>query len=219
MNADNELQQSVLDELRDEPSVEASQIGIAVEGGVVSLTGSVGTYAEKLLAEDTVKRVFGVRAVANDITVKLRDEHGRSDPELAKAAVDALRWHSMVPDERIQVTVDKGWLTLEGAVDWKYQKDAAEQAVRHLTGVRAVTNAIRIKPHKPIRVGELKHQIFDAFRRNAELDARRIGIDAKDGKVILHGNVRNWNEVREAQRAAWSAPGVADVENRLVVVP
>jgi osmotically-inducible protein OsmY len=219
MTADNELQQSILDELRDEPSVDAAQIGVAVEKGVVSLTGSVATYAEKLLAEDTVKRVFGVRAVANDITVKLRDGHARTDPELAKATVDALRWHSMVPDERIKVTVDKGWVTLEGIVDWKYQKDAAEDAVRPLTGVKAVTNAIKIKPHKSIKTGEIKHQIFEAFRRNAEIDARRIGIDAKDGKVVLHGNVRNWNEVQEAQRAAWSAPGVAEVDNRLIFVP
>lgn len=219
MTADNELQQSILEELRDEPSVDAAQIGVAVDKGIVSLTGTVGTYAEKLLAEDTVKRVFGVRAVANDITVKLREAHARTDPEIAKAAVDALRWHAMVPDERITVTVDKGWLTLEGNVDWKYQKDAAEHAVKHLVGVKAVSNAITIKPHKAINTGQIKHQIFEAFRRHAELEARRIGIDAKEGKVTLHGNVHNWREVQEAQRAAWSAPGVAEVENRLVVVP
>jgi osmotically-inducible protein OsmY len=219
MIADKELQQSVMDELRDEPSLEAARIGVAADKGVVTLTGSVASYAEKLIAEDAAKRIFGVRAVANDVQVELRDGHKRTDTEVAKAAVEALRWHSMVPDEWVKVTVDKGWLTLEGTVDWKYQKDAAEHAVKHLVGVRAVTNAITVKPTAPLKIGEVKHHIFEAFRRSAELEARRIGIDAHDGKVVLHGNVHDWSEVREAQRAAWSTPGVADVENRLLVVP
>jgi osmotically-inducible protein OsmY len=219
MTADNELQQNVLDELRDEPSLDAAHIGVAADKGVVTLTGSVSSYAEKLIAEDAAKRVFGVRAVANDVQVQLRDGHKRTDTEIAKAAIDALRWHSMVPDEWIKVTVEKGWVTLEGTVDWKYQKDAADHAVRHLTGVKAVTNAIAVKPTAPLKVGEVKHRIFEAFRRNAELEARRIGIDAHENKVVLHGNVHDWSEVQEAQRAAWSAPGVAEVENRLVVVP
>ena len=217
--ANDNLQQNVLDELRDEPSLEAAHVGVTADKGVVTLTGFVTSYAEKLSAEDAAKRVFGVRAVANDVQVQLPDGHARTDTEIARAAVDALRWHSMVPDEWVKVTVDKGWVTLEGAVDWKYQKDAAEHAVRHLTGVKSITNAISVKPTTPLKVGEVKHRIFEAFRRNAELEARRIGIDAHDNKVVLHGNVHDWAEVREAQRAAWTAPGVAEVDNRLVVVP
>src|SRR5688500_16795368 len=163
------LQQKVLDELRDEPSLEAAHIGVTADKGVVTLTGSVTSYAEKLIAEEAAKRVLGVRAVANDVQVQLPDGHARTDTEIAQAAVDALRWHSMVPDEWVKVTVDKGWVTLEGTVDWKYQKDAAEHAVRHLTGVKAATNAITVTPTTPLKVGEVKHRIFEAFRRNAEL--------------------------------------------------
>lgn len=218
MIGDNELQQNVLDELRDEPSLDAAHIGVTADKGVITLTGTVGSYAEKLIAEDAAKRVISVRAVANDVRVQLRDGHKRTDTEIAKAAIDALQWHSMVPDEWVKVTVDNGWLTLEGTVDWKYQKDAAEHAVHHLTGVRAVTNAISVNPTTPLKVGEVKHRIFEAFRRSAELEARRIGIDAHENKVVLHGTVHDWSEVQEAQRAAWSTPGVAEVENRLVVV-
>ena len=125
----------------------------------------------------------------------------------------------MVPDDLIRLTVEKGWLTLEGSVDWRYQRDAAGRAVRNLTGVRGLSNLLTVKPRAKIIPGEVKHQIFEAFRRNADLEARRIGVDAKDGTVVLHGNVHNWTELDEAQRAAWSVPGVAQVENRLEVVP
>jgi len=125
----------------------------------------------------------------------------------------------MVPDERIQVTVEQGWVTLEGEVNWQHQRDAAGRVVRHLTGVRGLSNLIAVKPRLKINPGEVKHQIFEAFRRSADLEARRIGVDAKDGRVVLHGNVHNCAELDEAQRAAWSVPGVAEVENRLAVVP
>ena len=218
MITDDVLQQDVLEELRDEPTVDASQIGVAAKDGVITLTGVVATYAEKLAAEEAAKRVYGVRGVADDVTVRLPDDKRRTDADVAKAVLDALRWHSLVPDDMVTVTVDRGWLTLEGTVDWQYQRDAAAKAVQHLTGVRGVNNLISLKPHVQISESEVKRRIYDAFRRSAELEARRIGIDARDGVVVLHGNVRDWAEVQEAQRAAYAVPGVVEVENRLAVI-
>src|SRR5687768_4802627 len=213
MQSDEQVQRDVMEELRLEPTVDASQIGVAARDGVVTLTGTVMTLAQKYNAEQVAKRVYGVRAVADDVEVRLNEQSRRGDPDVARAALDALRWDSMVPDERIKVTVEKGWLTLEGSVDWQYQRHSAAHAVRNLTGVTGISNLISVTPKAKINTGEVKHQIFEAFRRNADLEARRIGVDAKDGKVVLHGNVHNWAEVDEAQRAAWSVPGVADVEN------
>jgi osmotically-inducible protein OsmY len=218
MISDNQLQRDVQDELRDEPSVDASQIGVAARGGIVTLTGSVPSYAEKLAAEEATKRVYGVSGVADEIQVRLGDGSVRDDTDIAKAALQALRWNTLVPDEQIQVTVDKGWVTLEGALDWQYQRAAAESAVRALTGVKGVINSVRIKPRALVKPADVKQKIFEAFRRNAELEARRIGVDAREGKVVLHGNVHDWAEAAEAQRAAWSVPGVAEVENRLFVI-
>jgi osmotically-inducible protein OsmY len=218
MISDNQLQRDVQDELRDEPSVDASQIGVAARGGIVTLTGSVPSYAEKLAAEEATKRVYGVSGVADEIQVRLGDGSVRDDTDIAKAALQALRWNTLVPDEQIQVTVDKGWVTLEGALDWQYQRAAAESAVRALTGVKGVINSVRIKPRALVKPADVKQKIFEAFRRNAELEARRIGVDAREGKVVLHGNVHDWAEAAEAQRAAWAVPGVAEVENRLFVI-
>ena len=217
MITDSNLQRDVMQELKDEPSVDASQIGVAAKSGVVTLTGVVASYAEKLAAEHAAKRVSGVQGVADDLTVRLPDGRQRIDADIAKAALDALRWNAWVPDDVVKVTVDKGWITLEGTVDWQYQRDAAADGVRHLTGVRGVTNVISINPRAKVSAADVKRRIFEAFRRSAELDARRIGIDAHDGKVILHGNVHDWSEVQEAQRAAYAVPGVVEVENRLTV--
>jgi osmotically-inducible protein OsmY len=219
MISDSVLQRDVLDELKDEPSIDASQIGVAASDGVVSLTGTVLTYLEKLAAEEAAKRVYGVHGVADDIVVRLADGSRRTDADIAKAALEALKWNSFVPDDAITVTVDKGRLTLEGTVDWQYQKDAAAAAVRPLTGVVSVGNRITVRPKVHVSSGDVKRRIFDAFRRSAELEARRIGIDAHDGKIVLHGNVHDWSEVQAAQRAAYAAPGVTEVENRLTVVP
>jgi osmotically-inducible protein OsmY len=219
MKSDEQVQRDVMEELRLEPTVDASQVGVAARDGVVTLTGTVTTLAQKYTAEQVAKRVYGVRAVADDIEVRLDDRGRRTDPDIARAALEALTRDWSVPDEKIQVTVEKGWLTLEGSVDWQYQRHAAAHAVRHLTGVLGISNLISIAPKPKISTGEVKHLIFEAFRRSADLEARRIGIDAKDGKVVLHGNLHNWAEVEEAQRAAWSVPGVLDVENRLEVVP
>jgi len=218
MISDSDLQRDVIEELKEEPSVDASQVGVAAKSGVVTLTGVVSSYAEKLAAEEVTKRVYGVHAVADDLVVRLPDGSQRNDADIAKASLDALRWNLLVPDDLITVTVDKGWVTLEGTVDWQYQRNAAAEAVRPLTGVRGVTNVISIKPQVRISASDVKRRIFDAFRRSAELEARRIGIDAQNGKVILHGNVHDWSEIQEAQRAAYSVPGVVEVENRLSVV-
>ena len=219
MQSDEQVQRDVLEELRMEPTVIASQIGVSAREGVVTLTGSASTLAQKYNAEQVAKRVYGVRGIANDIEVRLNGDGRRSDADIARAALDALEWDSMVPDERIKVTVEQGWLTLEGEVEWNYQRESAARVVRNLSGVRGISNLIVVRPRAKIDPGKVKHQIFEAFRRNADLDARRIGVDAKDGKVVLHGNVHNWTEVDEAQRAAWSVPGVSDVDNQLVVVP
>lgn len=216
-DADSKLQHDVLAELEWDPSVDASQIGVTAKDGVVTLTGVVSSFADKMAAERAAKRVYGVRAVANDIEVKLPGGAERSDTEIAAAAVNALKWDTSVPGEAITVTVRNGWITLEGEVEWFYQKDAAERAVRLLKGVKGVVNNIKVKSR--VKPGDIKDKIEEAFKRNAEIDARRITVEAQDGKVILSGRVRSWAERDEAEQAAWSAPGVTAVENHITVAP
>jgi osmotically-inducible protein OsmY len=217
MKNDLELRRDVLDELEWEPSVDAAQIGAAVERGVVTLTGAVKSYAEKLAAARVAERVRGVKAVANDIEVRLPGIAERSDAEIARAAADALKWTTVIPDGPIKVSVSRGWITLEGEVDWQYQRDAAFEAVHHLVGVNGVTNLITLKPHASAT--EVQSRIEAAFRRSAELDARKVRVETHDGKVTLRGDVRSWSERQEAERTAWAAPGVSQVENLILIAP
>lgn len=214
---DMDLKTQVENALEWDPSVDARDIGIATDLGVVTLRGNVRTYAEKAAAERIALRVFGVKAVANDLSVHLPASFERTDTEIAQAAVNALKWNSLLPANAITVAVTDGWITLKGNVEWAYQRDAAARCVRDLYGVKGVTNAVVVRPH--VKAGEVRDKIEAAFKRSAEVDARRINVNATDGKVILSGTVRTFAERREAERAAWAAPGVVQVDDRLAVVP
>jgi osmotically-inducible protein OsmY len=212
---DRELQRDVLEALKWEPSVDAAHIGVSAEDGVVTLTGYVSSYGERYAAEQAAKRVHGVKAVVNDIEVKLPGSSQRTDEEIAQAAVDALRSNVAVPADRIKVTVSKGWITLEGEVEWQYQRLAAESAVRNLPGVVGVSNQVVVRPR--VSPAEVQSKIEDALERSAETDARRITVEVDGGKVVLRGKVRSLAEKEEAELEAWGAPGVYRVENLITV--
>lgn len=217
MRSDEQIQSDVMTELRADPSVEATQIGLSVDDGVVRLAGSAPSYAQKWAAERAAKRIFGVRGVVDELEVRLGPNSARDDAQIARAVLNAIELNANIPENCIKVTVDKGWVTLDGAVPWQYQKEEAESSIRSMTGITGITNRIQVAPKVPPR--DVKAEITAALERIAELDARRIGVKSHDGKIILHGNVRSWLERAEAGRAAWSMPGVREVENNLAVVP
>ncbi len=215
MKTDSQLQKDVMDELKWQPSIKSSEIGVAVSNGIVTLSGSVDTYAKKREAERAALRVEGVKGVAEDIEVDLLFGNKKDDSDVAKAAINALRWDTMVPDDRIKVKVEDGWVTTEGKVDWLYQKNAVHNALSHLTGVRGVTNLVTISPSaSPV---DVKKQIVSAFDRQASIDANNIRVENAGDKVILKGSVRSYAEKLDAQRAAWNAPGVTQVDNQIEV--
>jgi osmotically-inducible protein OsmY len=215
--SDRDLQEQVRNALDWEPSIDPAHIGVSADGGVVTLRGDVRTYSEKTTAERVTLGVYGVKAVANDLTVRLGDGQKRTDTDVAQAVLSALRWNTMVPEEDITVSVADGWVTLKGRVDWEYQRAAAANAVRDLTGVRGVSSEITIEPH--VSALDVKSKIEAALLRSAEVDARRINVAITDAKVILSGNVHSFFERDEARRAAWAAPGVKEVEDHIAVVP
>ncbi len=217
MKNDIDLRRDVLDELEWEPSVDAAHIGVTARDGVITLTGVVKSYSEKLTAERVAKRVHGVSAIANDIEVRLPGSAERSDSDIARAAVDVLKWRTSVPERPVKVSVTKGWVTLEGEVDWQYQKNTAFEAIHHLLGVKGVTNLITVVPR--VSGPEITSRIEAAFRRSAEVDAHKVRVETHDGKVTLRGGLRSWSERQEAERTAWAAPGVTEVENLIMVTP
>jgi osmotically-inducible protein OsmY len=214
---DRDIKAQVENALDWEPSVDASDVGVSVEDGVVTLRGNVPSYADKGAAERVALRVYGVKAVADELNVRLLAGYERSDSDIARAAVAALKWNTLVPTDRVTVSVGNGWLTLRGTVEWQYQKNAAAGAVKTLTGVKGIANEIVVTPQ--VNTANVQAKIEAAFKRSAEIDARRVHVTAQDGQVVLTGNVRSWAERHEAERAAWAAPGVILVDDRITITP
>ena len=216
MKTDTQLQRDVLDELKWQPSIKGAEIGVAAKDGVVTLTGFVDSYTQKLAAERATENMSGVRAVAEDLKVKLPYSSQRTDTEIAHAALNALKWNIEVPDTRIKVRVEDGWITLEGDVDWQYQKSAAQDAVHYLIGVKGTRNNVVVRQPNA-SVNDVGRKILDAFKRSATIDAQKVSVEAQNGRVVLTGTVRSWAERQDAENAAWAAPGVAMVEDRIIV--
>ena len=217
MRTDSEIQRDVEKELEWDPDIDARNIAVKVTDGVVALTGFVSSYTDKYSAERIAKRILGVKAVANDLEVKIATGSERPDPDIARDAVERLQRNLPYSSKNIKVTVRNSWITLEGDVDWDFQRREAEAAVRYVKGAKGVTNLIHVKP--TVSATDVKTKIEQAFKRIAEVDASHITVEADGGKVILRGRVRSWAEKEEAEKAAWRSPGVYEVVNEIRVDP
>lgn len=212
---DNILRQSVIDELEFEPSIDAASIAVTVDDGVVTLGGHVRTYAEKETAEHVAARLKGVRGIAQEIKVQPKGPNRMDDDGIAKRALSMIDWNVNIPKDAVKVRVSNGWITLSGKVEWQYQKDTVLRAVRNLEGVIGVTNTVEVTPH--VSAADVRKRIEDAFERDAEIEAKAIRVDVSGGRVTLEGRVRTWSERRAAERAAWSAPGISTLDDRIVI--
>jgi len=215
MKTDKQLQDDVIAELEWEPSVDSADIGVAVVDGVVTLNGYVPSYAQKIAAERAAKRVFGVKAIAEELKVRFASDPKTADHEIARRILDVFAWNSMVPANKLQVTVENGWVTLTGETTWHFEADEAERVAAKISGVKGVSNAIEIA--KRVQAGDVRKGIEAAFTRQADLDAKAVNIAINGGKVVLSGHVRAWHERQAAERAAWAAPGVTQVVDRIAV--
>jgi osmotically-inducible protein OsmY len=215
MKSDIEIQKDVIEQLKWEPFLNAAQIGVSVKNGIVTLSGQVDTYSKKMLAEKAAKKVAGVKAIAEDIQVGISPSYKRSDTEIAEAVVNALKWHTMIPEDKIKVSVEEGNVKMEGDVEWEYQRSQAKTTVENLMGVRFVTNLIAVKPK--ITPYELQQKITASFQRSANIDAGKVTVDVTGSKVTLRGKVRSFAEREDAENAVWAAPGIVLVENKLLI--
>lgn len=215
MRSDSEIKRDVEDELRWDPDLDATDIAVTVKSGVVTLAGFAHSYSDKLEAEAAAKRVAGVVGLADDIEVRLPKLDERPDPEIARDAIATIKNRLPSAAEQLKVVVRNGWITLEGEVEWEFQRLAAERAVRRIKEVKGVANSIEVKPR--VTPSEIKHKIEDAFRRSAEIDASRVIVETNNDEVVLKGTVNSWAERQEAEHAAWAAAGVRRVENRIVI--
>jgi len=216
MKTDLEIQKDVMEELEWAPILTAGEIGVSAKNGVITLSGTVDSYLKKIIAEKAAKRVAGVKAVAEDIEVKYKDGFLKNDTEIAEAILRTLKWHSAVDEEKIMVKVESGIVTLEGEVEWEYQRNSVVAQIENLIGVTGIINKIKIKPVIPSK--EIKKKISDALYRSATVDSEKINIEVSGHKVILKGKVRSWAEKNDAESAVWAAPGVNDVDNKLEIV-
>jgi osmotically-inducible protein OsmY len=213
--SDTTLRQTIIDELEWEPSIEAAHVGVAVDKGVVTLSGHVASYAEKLAVEKAVRRIKGVHAIAEELEVRYAGMKQTADDQIAKRVLDILAWQAFVPKDSVKVKVERGWVTLTGQVDWFYQKSEAEKSVRKLSGVAGIVNLIELKTR--VEAGDVKKRIQDALKRNAEIEAKNIRVSVTGGKVTLEGKVDAWAERERVERTVWSAPGVIAVDDRIVI--
>ena len=212
---DNALRQNIIDELEFDPSIDAASIGVAVDDGVVTLSGHVTTYRQRAAAEDVVYRLKGVRGIAQEIEVRLAGSNRTADDEIVKRVLDMINWSTAIPEGAIVVKVQDGWVTLTGTVEWNYQKTAAADAIKDLEGVVGITDQLQVKSQASDC--DVSRRIEDALKRYAEVEAKAITVVVHDGKVTLEGKVKAWSERRAAERAAWSAPGVVSVDDKITI--